>query len=384
MCIYCVSDIHGQFDLFLEGLSKIEFNKNKDTLYILGDVCNGGQQSLKLYSYILNNKACVKLLLGNHDLYFLSIVRVFKVVVTFPKVLRALKNYLENYVSGFDKAKKLKSKDELIKWSSTQRRKNCLISYYKYVKICEDNQIENYLKLASFYETSYKIKNLMKELISNLNYNFNELIHYLESCPLIKSINVNNKHWVLYHSEHSENEKHLQKNKQLVSRLEKSFETQNVNYIYGHTPIPKMINQFTYKKLEYNNCIKSQDYTGNKYYNIDVSHYGLCFFNLNTLEENYIGKQSIIETSYKSFIQNDYEIIDLTEYYQRNRKYVIKKNKYYYALVIYKHIEKLLIFYSFCNLFDNDQFKIVLSSPNRPNIQEALKLFISLDGNLEI
>lgn len=37
MATYVISDIHGQYDMFIELLDKIQF-QNTDTLYILGDI----------------------------------------------------------------------------------------------------------------------------------------------------------------------------------------------------------------------------------------------------------------------------------------------------------------------------------------------------------
>ena len=37
MAVYVISDIHGNYDLFMELLKKIKFSE-KDTLYVLGDV----------------------------------------------------------------------------------------------------------------------------------------------------------------------------------------------------------------------------------------------------------------------------------------------------------------------------------------------------------
>ena len=49
--IYVLSDLHGHFDIFIQMLKKINFNDN-DELYILGDCCDRGPDSLKIYMYI--------------------------------------------------------------------------------------------------------------------------------------------------------------------------------------------------------------------------------------------------------------------------------------------------------------------------------------------
>ena len=43
---YVISDIHGQYDMFMEVLDKIKF-KDTDTLYILGDILDRGPHPIK-------------------------------------------------------------------------------------------------------------------------------------------------------------------------------------------------------------------------------------------------------------------------------------------------------------------------------------------------
>ena len=41
IAIYVISDIHGEYELFMKMLEKIKF-QNTDTLYILGDILDRG------------------------------------------------------------------------------------------------------------------------------------------------------------------------------------------------------------------------------------------------------------------------------------------------------------------------------------------------------
>ena len=41
MAIYCMSDIHGEYDKYIKMLDTINFG-SKDTLYVLGDVVDRG------------------------------------------------------------------------------------------------------------------------------------------------------------------------------------------------------------------------------------------------------------------------------------------------------------------------------------------------------
>ncbi|MBE5738951.1 MAG: serine/threonine protein phosphatase [Clostridiales bacterium] len=73
MATYFISDIHGEYELFIELLKEINFNKN-DTLYILGDIIDKGKDSIKLLKFIIENKNMIAIL-GNHEATFLQYVR---------------------------------------------------------------------------------------------------------------------------------------------------------------------------------------------------------------------------------------------------------------------------------------------------------------------
>ena len=48
--IFVISDVHGYYDLFIKLLNEISFN-DLDKLYVIGDVCDRGEDSLKLLFY---------------------------------------------------------------------------------------------------------------------------------------------------------------------------------------------------------------------------------------------------------------------------------------------------------------------------------------------
>ena len=49
-----VSDIHGRFDKLTEALAGVNFNKDTDTLVVLGDSFDRGDQSLEVLKYIMS------------------------------------------------------------------------------------------------------------------------------------------------------------------------------------------------------------------------------------------------------------------------------------------------------------------------------------------
>ena len=67
---YCISDIHGEYDLFLRLLDEIRFT-DSDTLIVSGDIIDKGERSVKLANLIFSfdNAVCLK---GNHEYDFLK------------------------------------------------------------------------------------------------------------------------------------------------------------------------------------------------------------------------------------------------------------------------------------------------------------------------
>ena len=68
--IYVVSDIHGQYDRFIELLKVINFT-SEDTLYILGDIIDRGPKIVKTIDFVID-KPNIHMILGNHEDMFLN------------------------------------------------------------------------------------------------------------------------------------------------------------------------------------------------------------------------------------------------------------------------------------------------------------------------
>lgn len=70
MATYVISDIHGQYDKFIELLDKIKL-KDSDTLYILGDILDRGPHPIKTLLKLMemHNAICI---VGNHELMALE------------------------------------------------------------------------------------------------------------------------------------------------------------------------------------------------------------------------------------------------------------------------------------------------------------------------
>ncbi len=80
MATYVISDIHGEYDMFLDLLQKIEL-KDEDDLYILGDVIDRGPHPVKTLQKLMSmpNAYCI---LGNHEMMALSCLKFLMQEIT--------------------------------------------------------------------------------------------------------------------------------------------------------------------------------------------------------------------------------------------------------------------------------------------------------------
>ena len=73
MATYVISDIHGEYERFMELLEEIEL-KDTDTLYVLGDVLDRGEHPIKVILKLMEmpNAFCI---VGNHEVMALECLR---------------------------------------------------------------------------------------------------------------------------------------------------------------------------------------------------------------------------------------------------------------------------------------------------------------------
>lgn len=72
MATYIVSDIHGYYNLFMKGLSQVEFS-DSDFLWVIGDAIDRGPDGVRILQYIMNHQN-MDLIIGNHELMMLNSV----------------------------------------------------------------------------------------------------------------------------------------------------------------------------------------------------------------------------------------------------------------------------------------------------------------------
>ena len=90
---YVVSDLHGEFDLFMQLINKIKFS-SQDEMFICGDVIDKGPASIKLAKYI-SQAPNIHCIVGNHEHAFLKYYHSLlqESDVDYDIVLSKLQNY---------------------------------------------------------------------------------------------------------------------------------------------------------------------------------------------------------------------------------------------------------------------------------------------------
>lgn len=78
--IYVMSDLHGCYDKYKQMLEKIKFN-NEDTLYVLGDIVDRGDDGIKILLDMMQRSNVVPLL-GNHEFMAYSVLKKYNVEIT--------------------------------------------------------------------------------------------------------------------------------------------------------------------------------------------------------------------------------------------------------------------------------------------------------------
>lgn len=73
MATYAIGDIQGCFEPLQTLLKKIDFNTDRDTLWLVGDLVNRGPASLETLRFCYTHRDNLVCVLGNHDLHLLAV-----------------------------------------------------------------------------------------------------------------------------------------------------------------------------------------------------------------------------------------------------------------------------------------------------------------------
>lgn len=190
---YVISDLHGHFDLLIKLIETISFSDN-DILYIIGDICDRGEDSLKILFYIQEHPNII-LIKGNHEYMWQEALYYGVYYGDFDYPSRAMKLWLAN---GGDITKQ---------------------------------NMEEYLQKEKFKYEDYRVLSIAF---------YKTLYEYLVNLPNYLEIEINSQKYILVHA---------------GINVDYPLEKQNINdllwiredfyqaqgdldkiYIFGHTP----------------------------------------------------------------------------------------------------------------------------------------------------
>jgi len=70
--IWAIGDLQGCYKSFMQLLEKIDFDPNRDQLWLVGDLVNRGKGSLEVLEYVYKHQKSIKIVLGNHDIALIA------------------------------------------------------------------------------------------------------------------------------------------------------------------------------------------------------------------------------------------------------------------------------------------------------------------------
>ncbi len=73
MAVYAIGDLQGCYDPLRRLLDAIDFDPDRDTLWLTGDIVNRGPKSLKTLRFVHGIRDSIISVLGNHDLHLLAL-----------------------------------------------------------------------------------------------------------------------------------------------------------------------------------------------------------------------------------------------------------------------------------------------------------------------
>lgn len=173
---YVMSDIHGQYDRFMELLDKIKF-KETDTLYVLGDILDRGPHPIRTLKKLMEmpNAVC---LVGNHELMALECLEFLMKEITDTSIAELDQGMLDNLITWqyngskttIDEFKELSAEDKqdvidfikefLIYEEVTAGDKNYLLVHaglgnYSPQKDIEDYSLHELIWVRADYDVKY-------------------------------------------------------------------------------------------------------------------------------------------------------------------------------------------------------------------------------------
>lgn len=134
MSIYCISDIHGDYEKYIKMLEFINFS-DKDVLYVIGDVIDRGNQSIRILQDMMLRDNVIPII-GNHEYMAISCLKFLMNDITEDNI----KNIADDIIQG------------LLEWQNVGGQ-TTMDEFHKLERE-EQQDIIDYLEEFSLYETA--------------------------------------------------------------------------------------------------------------------------------------------------------------------------------------------------------------------------------------
>lgn len=335
MSTYCISDLHGRYDLFLGILEKINFDYDNDKLYILGDIIDVNSGATDIFKHIFAHPKSFEVILGNHEYNLVNEFQWYDTFMLNDDLRKKIKDLSDVFSSKYSDVKEevkiilengnfkniLNSKS-IKKWlldvnkKPNNRRKRILDAVLDlFCFLNEDvNKFNNIIHKMTFkygqYD-SFKSKNFFKELLTLEANEYQMLKEYILSKDRKTSrndyiyfdnitLNINNKTIILAHqiSNHRPIDTRFYdlgipfKDPGVTLPHTSKKNDENLYFIFGHKPVAAIHREFNGEfysgyNFNYKEVFSYIDRKNNHYYNIDMTDNLVAAICLDNFEEFY-------------------------------------------------------------------------------------------------
>lgn len=166
MATYVISDIHGEYDMFVEMLDKIGLC-DEDVLYVLGDILDRGPHPIRTLQKLMEmpNVICM---VGNHELMALECLEFLMQEITEETIRNLDEKMIDNLLSWQQNGGETTIKEFV---GLSKEEQQAVIDFIKEFLIYEELSVngENYLLVHAGLGNYYPGKDIedysMKELI---------------------------------------------------------------------------------------------------------------------------------------------------------------------------------------------------------------------------
>lgn len=129
MSTYVISDIHGEYEMFLEMLNLIEFS-DADVMYVLGDMVDRGPKSLEVVEHVMTSHN-IKAIMGNHEEMLIDGITSFGMT-------GSMASRMFEGTNGYEVYKKLRKL-----WYKDRAKASEIIRYMRSLPLYKDIYVEN-------------------------------------------------------------------------------------------------------------------------------------------------------------------------------------------------------------------------------------------------